>query len=82
MNFSREPTTILKFTPFFLFRMLIHAMEVSGIEGNFRSTCEWVMRLLRDNKESLMFVFTINSKKYLARQSNINLQGCVGGLCV
>uniref|UniRef100_A0A7S4P0U7 non-specific serine/threonine protein kinase n=1 Tax=Paramoeba aestuarina TaxID=180227 RepID=A0A7S4P0U7_9EUKA len=42
--------------PFRLTRMLIHAMEVSGIEGNFRSTCEWVMGLLRDNKESLMAV--------------------------
>tara|TARA_R110002050_G_scaffold92250_11_gene193095 strand:+ start:140 stop:1825 length:1686 start_codon:yes stop_codon:yes gene_type:complete len=42
--------------PFRLTRMLIAAMEVSGIEGNFRSTCEFVMRLLREHKESLMAV--------------------------
>jgi len=42
--------------PFRLTRMLINAMEVSGIEGNFRITCESVMRVLRDNKDSLMAV--------------------------
>jgi FKBP12-rapamycin complex-associated protein len=36
--------------------MLINAMEVSGIEGNFRITCENVMRVLRENKDSLMAV--------------------------
>ncbi|GAO47492.1 hypothetical protein G7K_1698-t1 [Saitoella complicata NRRL Y-17804] len=42
--------------PFRLTRMLVNAMEVSGIEGSFRITCEHVMRVLRDNKESLMAV--------------------------
>ncbi|CAG8552522.1 7121_t:CDS:10 [Diversispora eburnea] len=42
--------------PFRLTRMLINAMEVSGIEGNFRTTCEAVMNVLRKNKESLMAV--------------------------
>ncbi|KAJ3373229.1 phosphatidylinositol kinase- protein kinase tor1 [Kappamyces sp. JEL0680] len=42
--------------PFRLTRMLINAMEVSGIEGNFRITCENVMRVLRSNKDSLMAV--------------------------
>ena len=42
--------------PFRLTRMLINAMEVSGIEGNFRITCENVMRVLRENKDSLMAV--------------------------
>merc|ERR1712137_562720 len=42
--------------PFRLTRMLIHAMEVSEIEGNFRTTCENVMRVMRTNKESLMAV--------------------------
>lgn len=42
--------------PFRLTRMLRNAMEVSGIEGNFRITCEHVMRVLRDNKESLMAI--------------------------
>jgi len=40
--------------PFRLTRMLIDAMEVSGIEGNFRSTCEAVMSMLRNNKESVL----------------------------
>eukprot|EP01012_Entosiphon_sulcatum_P023740 TRINITY_DN2884_c0_g1_i1.p1 TRINITY_DN2884_c0_g1~~TRINITY_DN2884_c0_g1_i1.p1 ORF type:complete len:760 (+),score=204.03 TRINITY_DN2884_c0_g1_i1:157-2436(+) len=40
--------------PFRLTRMLVNAMEVSGIEGNFRSTCENVMRVLRENKDSVM----------------------------
>lgn len=42
--------------PFRLTRMLINAMEVSGIEGSFRITCENVMRVLRNNKESLMAI--------------------------
>lgn len=42
--------------PFRLTRMLINAMEVSGIEGNYRTTCENVMRVLRDHKDSLMAV--------------------------
>lgn len=42
--------------PFRLTRMLSFAMEVSGIEGSFRITCEHVMRVLRDNKESLMAI--------------------------
>ena len=40
--------------PFRLTRMLVRAMEVSGIEGNFRSTCESVVTVLRDNKDSVM----------------------------
>lgn len=42
--------------PFRLTRMLTYAMEVSNIEGSFRITCEHVMRVVRDNKESLMAV--------------------------
>lgn len=42
--------------PFRLTRMLTYAMEVSNIEGSFRITCENVMRVVRDNKESLMAV--------------------------
>ncbi len=37
--------------PFRLTRMMIKAMEVSGIEGNFRTTCENVMRVLRTHKD-------------------------------
>ncbi|KNB18542.1 FKBP12-rapamycin complex-associated protein [Fusarium oxysporum f. sp. lycopersici 4287] len=42
--------------PFRLTRMLTYAMGVSNIEGSFRITCENVMRVLRDNKESVMAV--------------------------
>jgi len=42
--------------PFRLTRMLRNAMEVSGIEGNFRYTCERVMEVMRENKQSLMAV--------------------------
>ena len=52
MHRERFPERI----PFRLTRMLVKAMEVSGIEGNFRTTCEHVMRVLRANKESLMAV--------------------------
>lgn len=31
-------------------------MEVTGIEGNYRFTCERVLRLLRANRESLLAV--------------------------
>lgn len=40
--------------PFRLTRMLTFAMEVSGIEGSYLMTCENVMRVLRENTESLM----------------------------
>lgn len=52
MNRDKFPEKI----PFRLTRMLINAMEVSGIEGNYRITCENVMRVLRGNKDSLMAV--------------------------
>lgn len=52
MQRDKFPETI----PFRLTRMLVNAMEVSGIEGTFRTTCENVMRVLRDNKESVMAV--------------------------
>ena len=42
--------------PFRLTRMLINAMEVTGIEGTYRRTCESVMTVLRRNKDSLMAV--------------------------
>lgn len=31
-------------------------MEATGIEGNYRITCERVLRVLRSNKESLLAV--------------------------
>nr|QXN57741.1 serine/threonine-protein kinase [Bemisia tabaci] len=42
--------------PFRLTRMLINAMEVTGIEGTYRRTCESVMQVLHHNKDSLMAV--------------------------
>ncbi|CAN8288398.1 unnamed protein product [Cochlearia groenlandica] len=50
MNREKFPEKV----PFRLTRMLVKAMEVSGIEGTFRSTCENVMQVLRDNKDSVM----------------------------
>ncbi len=40
--------------PFRLTRMLTRAMEVSGIEGSYGSTCERTMAVLRDNRDSLV----------------------------
>lgn len=42
--------------PFRLTRMLISAMEVSGIEGTYRTTSEKVMSVLRENRDSVMAV--------------------------
>ncbi|OQR87010.1 Phosphatidylinositol kinase (PIK-L2) [Achlya hypogyna] len=42
--------------PFRLTRMLSQAMEVSGLEGTFRYTCEASMRVLRENRDSLMAI--------------------------
>lgn len=50
MHRERFPEKI----PFRLTRMLTKAMEVSGIEGNYRLTCERVMAVLRDNRQSLL----------------------------
>ncbi|KAF4675377.1 phosphatidylinositol kinase- protein kinase tor1 [Perkinsus chesapeaki] len=40
--------------PFRLTRMLVNALEVSGVEGSFRRTCEKMMQLLRTNKDAVM----------------------------
>lgn len=42
--------------PFRLTRMLVKAMEVGGVEGTFRSTCESVMHVMRQNEDSLMAI--------------------------
>lgn len=46
--------TIVALSRHRLTRMLINAMEVSGLDGTFRTTCQSVMFVLRKNKESLM----------------------------
>jgi len=50
MRREKFPETI----PFRLTRIVINAMEVSAIEGTFRSTCERVMGVLRQHQDSLM----------------------------
>ncbi len=40
--------------PFRLTRMLCNAMEVSGVEGTYRATCERVMVVLRNSSDSLL----------------------------
>ena len=42
--------------PFRLTRMLTYAMEVSNIDGTYKISSQAVMRVIRDNKESLMAV--------------------------
>lgn len=55
MNREKFPERV----PFRLTRMLVKAMEVSGIEGNFRSTCQNVMMVLRQNKDSVMAMMEV-----------------------
>jgi phosphatidylinositol kinase/protein kinase (PI-3 family) len=50
MNRDKFPEKV----PFRLTRMLIKAMEVAGIEGSYRSTCERTMTVLRDSHDSLV----------------------------
>jgi len=50
MNRDKYPEKV----PFRLTRMLIKAMEVSGIEGSYRSTCERTMTILRESRDSLV----------------------------
>lgn len=42
--------------PFRLTRMLVAAMEVTGIDGVYRHTCETMMQLMRSNRDSLLAV--------------------------
>ena len=39
--------------PFRLTRMLVKAMGVSGVEGNFRASCEATMDVLHTHKDSV-----------------------------
>lgn len=63
--------------PFRLTRMLTYAMEVSNIEGSFRITCEHVMRVLRDNKESVMAVLEAVSRKCTQAIASPETQGLI-----
>jgi phosphatidylinositol kinase/protein kinase (PI-3 family) len=53
-EFSMNREKVPERVPFRLTRMLIKAMEVAGIEGSYRSTCERTMSVLRDSKDSLV----------------------------
>ncbi|KAL6013170.1 hypothetical protein ACLOJK_003662 [Asimina triloba] len=64
MNREKFPEKV----PFRLTRMLVKAMEVSGIEGNFRSTCENVMQVLRLNKDSVMAMMELG---FVIQMSNM-----------
>ena len=50
MNRKKFPEKI----PFRLTKMFIKALDVSGIEGNFRIICENVMKILKNNKNSVL----------------------------
>ena len=50
MRREKFPETV----PFRLTRMLVNAMEISAVEGTFRSTCVGVMSVLRSHQDSLM----------------------------
>jgi FKBP12-rapamycin complex-associated protein len=50
MRRERYPETV----PFHLTRLLMNALEVSRIEGQYRNCCENVLRLLRDNNYQIM----------------------------
>ena len=53
---TRMLTKVRRLTPRRASRasLLLQAMEVSGIEGNFRFTCKNVMRVLREHRPSVM----------------------------
>jgi len=40
--------------PFRLTRQLVNALEIAGLEGTFRITCERVMDLIRKNRDTVM----------------------------
>jgi phosphatidylinositol kinase/protein kinase (PI-3 family) len=50
LNRDRMPEKV----PFRLTRMIVNALGVSGIEGRFRQSCEDILRVLRDNKSSVI----------------------------
>eukprot|EP01155_Anaeramoeba_flamelloides_P010974 Anaeramoba_flamelloidesa326854_59.p1 GENE.a326854_59~~a326854_59.p1 ORF type:complete len:975 (+),score=216.26 a326854_59:235-3159(+) len=65
--------------PFRLTRMLVNAMEISKTEGNFRHTCLNSMKVIRDNKDSLMalleaFVYDPLINWFLDRESSQTTQ--------
>jgi len=81
MNRDKFPEKV----PFRLTRMLIRAMEVSGIEGSYRSTCEKTMSVLRDSRDSLVamleaFIYDPLISWRLADLSESQLSGQLSGV--
>ena len=81
MNRDKFPEKV----PFRLTRMLIRAMEVSGIEGSYRSTCEKTMSVLRDSRDSLVamleaFIYDPLISWRLADLSESQLSGQFSGV--
>jgi hypothetical protein len=56
--------------------MLVKAMEVSGIEGTFRTTCENVMQVLRTNKHSVMAMMEVCNLHSCIAHSTLPDQYC------
>ena len=48
--------TVPEKVPFRLTRMLVKAMEVTGVNGSFKKICRDSMKMCRDNKESILAV--------------------------
>jgi len=44
--------------PFRLTRMLVKALGITGVEGIFRITCEKTLKLLKDNRDSLLAILS------------------------
>ncbi|RYD91624.1 MAG: hypothetical protein EOP50_13985, partial [Sphingobacteriales bacterium] len=71
--------------PFRLTRMLTNCMGVAGIEGTYRLTSERVMRVMRDNRYSVMamleaFVYDpLISWRLLAEHNNPAAPGAIEG---
>ena len=83
MNRDKFPERV----PFRLTRMLIKAMEVSGIEGSYRSTCEKTLNVLRDSQDSLVamleaFVYDPLISWRLADLSQSDLSSQISGVPV
>ena len=51
---TSQRTKFPEIVPFRLTRMLTNCMDVSGIEGTYRLTSERVMRVIRENRDSVM----------------------------
>lgn len=52
MHREKYPETV----PFRLTRMMVHAMEISTVQGTFRNTSEIALRLVREHRDSLLAV--------------------------